>query len=72
MISITPEKQGKHYGTEGMEALIKYAIDYLGLKDIELYVKKDNKKAIHCYEKIGFIVDGDGITDNDVHMTKTK
>ena len=72
MISITPEKQNNHYGTEGMESLIQYAIDHLGLKDIELYVKKDNKKAIHCYEKIGFIVDSDGITNNDVHMTKVK
>ena len=72
MISITPEKQGNHYGTEGMESLIQYAIDHLGLKHIELYVKKDNKKAIHCYEKIGFIINNDGITDNDIHMLKSK
>lgn len=72
MISITPEKQNNHYGTEGMESIIQYAIHHLGLKDIELYVKKDNKKAIHCYEKMGFIIDNDGITDNDVHMLKSK
>lgn len=72
MISITPEKQGNHYGTEGMESLIQYAIDHLELKHIELYVKKDNKKAIHCYEKIGFIADNNGLTCNDIHMTRTK
>ena len=72
MISSTPEKQNNHHGTEGMKSLIQYAMDHLGLKNIELYVKKDNKKAIHCYEKIGFIVDNNGITDNDVHMTQTK
>ena len=67
-ITITPKKQNMHYGTESIKALLKYAFDKLNLDGMELDVLKTNLKAIHCYEKVGFIVDGKGKTNEDVHM----
>ncbi|MCI9279810.1 MAG: GNAT family N-acetyltransferase [Bacilli bacterium] len=67
-ISITASKQDKHYGTESIKALLKYAYGKLNLYGIELDVYATNSKAIHCYEKVGFIKDGIGKTEEDVHM----
>lgn len=67
-ISITVSKQDKHYGTESIKALLKYAYGKLNLYGIELDVYATNSKAIHCYEKVGFIKDGIGKTEEDVHM----
>lgn len=67
-ISITASKQDKHYGTESIKALLKYAYDELNLDGIELNVYATNLRAIHCYEKVGFIKDGIGKTEEDIHM----
>ena len=32
-------------------------------------VYNTNERGIHCYEKVGFIKDGVGKTDEDIHMT---
>lgn len=72
MISITPEKQDRHYGTEAMGALVNYGKEILGLEELELYVKKTNQRAIHCYENIGFTINGDGLNEDDVHMTMSR
>ena len=71
-ISITPEKQNKHYGTESIKSLLKFAFDKLGLDGMELNVYSTNPKAIHCYEKVGFIIDGPGKKDGDIHMKISK
>lgn len=43
--------QNKGYGTEALKQLIdKYDIDIL-------WVRSDNKRAIHVYEKCGFEID---------------
>ena len=68
-ICITASMQNKHYGREAMQAIIKYGYEKLGLKKVELNVYKTNQKAIHCYEKVGFIQDGIGKTKDDIHMT---
>lgn len=39
---------------------------------MELYVYKNNFRAIHCYEKIAFIKDGVGITEGSIHMKISK
>lgn len=70
-ISITKDKQDRHYGTEAIKEMLKYSKEVLGLEELELYVKKTNERAVHCYEKIGFVINGDGITDEDFHMNKT-
>lgn len=67
-ISITPKKQNQHYGTEAIKALLKFAYEKLDLDGMELNVYSTNLRAIHCYEKTGFIKDGRGKTDEDIHM----
>lgn len=67
-ISITASKQDKHYGTESIKALLKYSYEILNLDGMELNVYATNPKAIHCYEKVGFIKDGIGKTEEDIHM----
>lgn len=69
IISITPLKQDKHYGTEAMKTIINYALNVLKLENVDLNVYKTNSRAIRCYEKVGFIADGTGKTDEDIHMT---
>ncbi len=67
-ITITPKKQNLYYGTESIKALLKYAFDKLHLNGMKLDVFRTNLRAIHCYEKVGFIVDGKGKTNEDIHM----
>lgn len=67
-ITITASKQDKHLGTEAIKALLKYAYEELNLDGMDLNVYVTNPRAIHCYEKIGFIRDGIGKTEEDIHM----
>ena len=67
-ICITASKQNQHYGTEAMEAIIKYGIERIGLSGLELNVYKTNLRAIRCYEKAGFVQDRIGKTQEDIHM----
>ncbi|MCI8498894.1 MAG: GNAT family N-acetyltransferase [Bacilli bacterium] len=72
LISITPDKQNRHYGTEAINALLKYVFETLKLDRVELYVYANNLRAIHCYEKAGFAKAGPGITEEDIHMIIAK
>lgn len=72
MISITQNKQNNHYGSESVKSVIKYANDNLGINNFEVYVYKNNVRAIHCYEKAGFVVNGNGLTEDDVNMKYIK
>ena len=67
-ISITSSKQDRHFGTEAIKALLKYAYEELHLDGMDLNVYATNTKAIHCYEKVGFLSDGIGKTEEDIHM----
>ena len=71
-ICITATKQNQHYGTEAMQAIMKYGYEEIGLKGIELNVYKTNPRAIHCYEKVGFVQAGTGKTEEDIHMIHKK
>ena len=71
-ITITPKKQHQHFGTESIKALLKYAYEKLGLDGMDLNVYANNLIAIQCYKKIGFIIDGKGKTDEDIHMIYKK
>lgn len=71
-IAITPKKQSKHYGTESIKALLNYAYEKLDLDGMDLNVYSTNSRAIHCYEKIGFVIDGQGKTADDLHMINKK
>ena len=71
-ISITSNKQNMHYGTEAMKAIIKYGYDILNLKGYELNVFATNKRAIHCYENVGFVKNGLAKHEDDIHMIYNK
>ena len=71
-IAITPKKQDKHYGQEAIKRFIEYAFNNLSLDGLELNVYNFNPRAIRCYEKTGFIKDGQGKSDEDIHMKISK
>jgi RimJ/RimL family protein N-acetyltransferase len=72
-ISITPTMQGKHFATEAIGSLIKYGYEELKFKSLDLYVYKDNKKAIHLYQNMNFkSIDSDIIDDSSIHMVHQK
>ena len=71
-ICITANKQNKHLGREALTALIKYGKEKLYIKGFDLNVYKTNVRAVRCYEKAGFIADGEGKTSEDLHMFYSK
>ena len=50
--------QGKGAGTFATKEMLNHAFDNLNLHRIELSVLTDNFRAIHMYEKVGFIKEG--------------
>ena len=71
-IAITAKKQDKHFGQEAIKRFIEYAFSDLNLDGLELNVYNFNPRGIRCYEKVGFIKDGPGKTDEDIHMKISK
>ena len=71
-IAITPKQQDKHFGQEAIKRFIEYSFNNLGLDGLELNVYNFNPRGIKCYEKVGFIKDGLGKTDDDIHMSIKK
>jgi putative acetyltransferase len=54
-IAVHANYQGRKIGSALLEAVIQAADHRLGVKRIELKVFRDNLRAIHLYEKYGFI-----------------
>jgi len=52
------EDWSKGFGTDTMNVLLNIGFNYLNLHRIELWVYPVNKRAIHIYEKLGFIQTG--------------
>ena len=50
--------QNKGVGTRLLQAVLDLADNWLNLKRVELQVFTDNARAVHLYEKFGFIVEG--------------
>lgn len=48
------EEKSKGYGQEAIKLLLDYGFNYLNLHEINLDVYSFNKRAIRCYEKVGF------------------
>lgn len=67
-IVITPSMQDKHYGQEAVKRIIDYAFENLNITDLVLDVFDFNERGIHCYEKVGFVQEGTGRTEKDIHM----
>lgn len=55
-----------------MQSIINYALNIMNLENVDLNVHKTNPRAIHCYEKVGFIREGVGKTEEDIHMIYKK
>ncbi|WP_323018335.1 spermidine N1-acetyltransferase [Castellaniella sp.] len=58
-IIIAPEYQGKGLAARATRLALEYGFKVLNLYKIYLIVDKDNKKAIHIYEKLGFLAEGE-------------
>ena len=71
-ISITRDKQDKHYGQETIKRILKYGYEELKLDEIWLNVHSDNPRAIKCYENCGFKITGEGKRPSDYHMIHQK
>lgn len=57
-IIIAPTFQGKGLATYATQLAMDYAFSVLNLYKLCLVVDKENHKAIHIYEKLGFQVEG--------------
>ncbi len=52
------EYWGRGYGTLALQAFLELCFERLGLEYLYLRVYRNNKRAIRCYEKCGFQVEG--------------
>lgn len=50
--------QGKGIGTFAVNAMLQHAFQNMNMQRIELNVLEDNQRAIHLYEKVGFVKEG--------------
>lgn len=57
-IAISETECDRGYGTEAVGLLLKLAFRGMNLNRVYLYVFDDNLRAIRCYEKCGFRVEG--------------
>ena len=48
------KERSKGYGKETIKLLLDFGFNYLNLNEINLDVMEFNKRAIKCYEKVGF------------------
>ena len=49
---------GKGYGTDAMKVILRFAFDELNLRRVALDTFEYNPRAIHSYEKAGFVHEG--------------
>ena len=54
-VTIAEEFQNRHYGQEALKTFIDYGFNDLNLDEIYLVVYSNNYRAIHLYEKLGFV-----------------
>lgn len=53
-----PDYRSKGYGTEALKLFLNFLFNELGLRKVKLNVFTFNMRAVRCYEKCGFKVDG--------------
>ena len=53
-----PDYRSKGYGTEAMKLFLNFLFNEAGLRKVKLNVFTFNKRAVRCYEKSGFKVEG--------------
>lgn len=52
------ELWGKGYGTDAMRVILRYAFEELNLRRVTLDTFEYNPRAVHSYEKAGFVHEG--------------
>jgi RimJ/RimL family protein N-acetyltransferase len=57
-LSMGPTYRGRGYGTEGIQLILGFAFDGIGLHRVELDVLSINARAKSLYENLGFRVEG--------------
>ena len=67
-ISITAKKQNNKYGREAIKAIMLYGQKKYNKDKYQLNVFKENKRAIRCYESIGFVKTNKARNDDEYHM----
>lgn len=58
-IIVAPAAQGRGYAERATRLAIEYAFCVLNLYKLYLYVDKENHKAIHIYQKCGFVLESE-------------
>ena len=53
-----PTCWGQGYGTDAIRGLLRHLFDQMGLNRVTLSVLENNPRAIRCYEKCGFLLEG--------------
>jgi RimJ/RimL family protein N-acetyltransferase len=49
---------GHGYGSDALEAMLRWGFRQLNLHRVELAVDPTNERALHVYEKLGFVAEG--------------
>lgn len=62
-IIIAPNHQGQGFASRAAQLAMDYAFSVLNLYKLYLIVDKENKKAVHIYQKLGFHIEGDLIDE---------
>lgn len=57
-IVMAPDSANKGYGSEAIRLIADFAFTQLNLRRIYLQVHADNERAIHVYQKCGFVEEG--------------
>jgi RimJ/RimL family protein N-acetyltransferase len=55
---IGPRGRGRGLGTEAVRLVVGHGFEALGMHRIQLEAYADNERALHVYEKAGFVVEG--------------
>lgn len=71
-----PDKLGRGLGSQALRLILDHAFGTLGLHRIGLRVIAYNERAIRCYRKVGFVIEGrerdaalvDGLRHDDIIM----
>lgn len=58
-ISMRSAAQGQGMATEATKELLRIAFEEIGLQRVYLNVISDNERAVHLYEKCGFVYEGE-------------
>ena len=58
-ISMRAAAQGQGIAMEATKELLKIAFEEIGLQRVYLNVLSDNDRAVHLYEKCGFVYEGE-------------